>query len=354
MWRRVFSPQQQQQHRRAAATSSNSPPKSKDPFDYCANLVRQRDRESYLCTLILPPESRQAAFAIRAFNVELSNVRSMVSNPNTALMRFQFWSSTLGKIFDDHRAKTNKSAGTTGDISASIPEHPVAEALSISIRDKKLSRKWLSELIESRVERVDERRTFRTINELEDFYQRTFGAVLFLLLESNNVRHVQADHAASHLGKALGFVNGLRAVNADPERNVNILPLELLVHHRVSQEDVVRSALAQRRGRNLGDVGDLQKRMRDLTFDLASQAHVHLEHARKLNKDAFGNKKDDNGKVRKQLYESTRLVLLPAAIVDHYLQLLRKLDFDILNRKFSASYDWLALTLWWRNFKNSY
>lgn len=358
MWRRlIFSPHPQQQQRRKSSSSSTwSPANGQNPLDYCIDLVRQRDRESYLCSLLLPPQSHLAAFAVRAFNVELATIRSMVSNQTTALMRFQFWKSTLDKIFDqnqkDASAADSKTNSGSGYFMGAIPEHPVAETLAVAVQEKKLSRKWLSELIDARIERLDERRNFQTIKELEDFYQRTFGAVFFLLLEANNVRQVHADHAASHLAKALGIVNGLRAINADPERNVNILPLELLLHHRVSQQDVVRLASGKRRARIIADGDDMQKRLRDMTYDLASQAHVHLEHARKLRLDDLGNKKDTKG--RKRMYEATRLVLLPAAIGDHYLQILRKVDFDILHPKIGSSYDWLALTLWWRKVKKSY
>lgn len=352
MWRRlILSPHQQQQHRLSTSSSSNSPPtKRNDPFDYCIDLVRQRDRESYLCSLLLPPESRLAAFAIRAFNAEIASVRSMASNPNTALMRYRFWKSTLDKIFGGQR---NDGSSTSRATTQAVPEHPVAEALAIAIREKKLSRKWLSEMVDARIERIDDRRSFQSIKELEDFYQRTFGAVLFLLLESTNVRQVQADHAASHLGKAMGIVNGLRAINDNPDRNVNLLPMELLLHHRVSQHDVVRLAYTRYRGRVLGDGDETEKRLRDMTYDLASQAHVHLEHSRKLRESDLGSKTEDQ-KMRKRMFEAARLVFLPAAIVDHYLQVLRKVDFDILHLKLGSTYVWLPFTIWWRKMKRSY
>lgn len=35
-------------------------------------ITRKYDYENYLCTLLLPRELRRAAFALRAFNVEVS------------------------------------------------------------------------------------------------------------------------------------------------------------------------------------------------------------------------------------------------------------------------------------------
>ncbi|PNJ44393.1 NDUFAF6 isoform 12, partial [Pongo abelii] len=39
---------------------------------YCLELLRKRDYEGYLCSLLLPAESRSSVFALRAFNVELA------------------------------------------------------------------------------------------------------------------------------------------------------------------------------------------------------------------------------------------------------------------------------------------
>ena len=36
---------------------------------------RKNDYENYLCTLLLPKDARTVAFVIRAFNVELAQVR---------------------------------------------------------------------------------------------------------------------------------------------------------------------------------------------------------------------------------------------------------------------------------------
>jgi phytoene/squalene synthetase len=47
---------------------------------YCLDLVRKRDHEHFLATLLLPKEIRPAALAIRAFNVELASVRDSVTD----------------------------------------------------------------------------------------------------------------------------------------------------------------------------------------------------------------------------------------------------------------------------------
>lgn len=46
--------------------------KSKVTFFPPLICYRKRDYEGYLCSLLLPTESRSSAFALRAFNVELA------------------------------------------------------------------------------------------------------------------------------------------------------------------------------------------------------------------------------------------------------------------------------------------
>ncbi len=74
---------------------------------------------------------------------------------------------------------------------------------------------------------------------------------------------VQADHAASHIGKALGLVTLLRSVPHNALRQRVQVPVELLVRHRVSQQELLR--------------GSAEKHVKDLVFDVAGSANAHLE-----------------------------------------------------------------------------
>ncbi len=48
-----------------------------DPFAYCAELVRQADRDRFLAALFAPAEHRGALYALYAFNVEIARVRDV-------------------------------------------------------------------------------------------------------------------------------------------------------------------------------------------------------------------------------------------------------------------------------------
>lgn len=56
--------------------SHNSKISSQSHEAYCMELVRQKDWEGYIATLLLPKTSRRSVFAVRAFNTELSQVNN--------------------------------------------------------------------------------------------------------------------------------------------------------------------------------------------------------------------------------------------------------------------------------------
>lgn len=47
------------------------------PQEFCRQIVQQRDRDHYACTLFLPKKSQDAVFAVRALNVELASLRDV-------------------------------------------------------------------------------------------------------------------------------------------------------------------------------------------------------------------------------------------------------------------------------------
>ncbi|MEE6463516.1 hypothetical protein FKM82_005938 [Ascaphus truei] len=229
-----------------SASSSNTQAGGGQSAAYCLELVRKRDYEGFLCTLLLPPGSRNSAFALRAFNVELSQVKDSVSQKNLGLMRMQFWMDAVQEIYRDNP-----------------PHHPVAQELAKAVRGHTLTKRWLTRMIDEREKNLDDR-AYRTIQELETYAENTLGSLLYLTLESLDVKDVHADHAASHIGKAQGIVTCLRAVPYHSSRRQVFLPIDICMLHGVSQEDFIR--------------GSQEKNVKDVAFDIASQAHVHLEH----------------------------------------------------------------------------
>lgn len=257
----------------------------------------------------MPKDRRRVAFVVRAFNCELAQINDQISTRIAGIGRLQFWKDCIEKV----------SSGRPP------PQQPVALALDTVMRENcKLNKKWLMDMVESRAERLGDP-AFLKIGDLEQHSQQTLGSCLFLILQSLNVKDLQADHVASHVAKACGIINCLRAVPILASRNKVVLPLELLAHHKVSQEDILRN-------KNKDNV-------KNLAHDLAGQSNIHLEHARKL---------------KSQLPKEASNVFLCCAIVDYYLSLFQKVDFDLFHPNLHLKNSWLPWQLWWRKIRHTF
>ncbi|KAK2527872.1 Ndufaf6, partial [Columba guinea] len=223
----------------------------------------KRDYEGFLCSLLLPAESRTSAFALRAFNVELAQagaqklpaqpgklIKDSITQKTTGLMRMQFWREAVENIYCDNP-----------------PHQPVATELWRAVKRHNLTKMWFMKIIDEREKNLDDR-AYRNIQELETYAENTQSALLYLTLEMLGVRDIHADHAASHIGKAQGIVTCLRATPYHSARQKVFLPMDICMLHGVSQEDFIR--------------GKQEKNVRDVIYDIASQAHIHLEHVRFL------------------------------------------------------------------------
>ncbi|XP_041268911.1 NADH dehydrogenase (ubiquinone) complex I, assembly factor 6 isoform X2 [Onychostruthus taczanowskii] len=192
-----------------AAAAGWSGPAAGGAVQYCAELVRKRDYEGFLCSLLLPVESRTSAFALRAFNVELAQIKDSITQKTTGLMRMQFWRDAVEDIYGDNP-----------------PHQPVAAELWRAVKRHNLTKMWFMKIIDEREKNLDDR-PYRNIQELETYAENTQSALLYLTLETLGVRDIHADHAASHIGKAQGIVTCLRATPYHCTRQKVFLPMDI-------------------------------------------------------------------------------------------------------------------------------
>ncbi|XP_062612938.1 NADH dehydrogenase (ubiquinone) complex I, assembly factor 6-like, partial [Saccostrea cucullata] len=256
-------------------------------FIFC----RQYDHENYLCSLLLKRDLRAAAIILRAFNIEVAMVASNVTDPVRGLGRFQFWRETLEEIYNPK---------------GNVPQTPVGQLLNWVVNDYRVSKSWLSRLIEARASNPMSQ--FKTLVEMDNYYEQVVASMNYLLLELHGVKDVQADHAASHLGRCYGMVNLLKVTPSQLSQGNVMFPHDLLAKHSVSQEEVIR-------GKN-------SKGVSEVVYEIASVAKQHLDKARSL-----------KGNVPKEAIP----VFLPSVFCDNYLTYLQKVDFNVfdpaLNKK---------------------
>ncbi|XP_025055212.1 NADH dehydrogenase (ubiquinone) complex I, assembly factor 6 isoform X1 [Alligator sinensis] len=249
----------------------------------------------------------------------LRQIKDSITQKTTGLMRMQFWRKAVEDIYCDNP-----------------PHQPVAIELWKAVKKHQLTKMWLMKIIDERIhphscsmvqlqEKNLDDRAYRNIQELETYAENTQSALLYLTLEMLGVRDIHADHAASHIGKAQGIVTCLRSTPYHINRRKVFLPMDICMLHGVSQEDFIRC--------------HQEKNVRDVIYDIASQAHVHLEHARSFSKNVPG--------------KACPAFLYTVALED-YLHKIQKVDFNIFHPNLHKKNVLLPLHLYIRSWKKMY
>lgn len=290
-------------------------------FSHCVQQVRSYDYHHYLCLLELPPNTRKAAFAIRAFNIEIARAMDVASDPRIGLMRLVWWQEAIDKIY------TKKTI-----------EHPTAQALSSVIHENKITKGWLKRLVEARINdaRKEVNEIPEKIEELERYAEDTASTILYTTLQASGIQSTAADHAASHVGKASGLLLLIKSLpyHASRNRHFSYIPIEVAKKHGL---------LVERGGQSEIHL-DSRESLCNVVFDMASVANVHLQKARGL-----------AGTVPAE----ARPVLLPAVPAQVLLDSLRRVHFDVFDLRLAKGVLglpplWFQLNLKWHSWRGKY
>ncbi|XP_023373582.1 NADH dehydrogenase (ubiquinone) complex I, assembly factor 6 isoform X3 [Otolemur garnettii] len=234
-------------------------------------------------------------------------VKDSVSEKTIGLMRMQFWKKTVEDIYCDNP-----------------PHQPVAIELWKAVKRHNLTKRWLMKIIDEREKNLDDK-PYRNIQELENYAENTQSSLLYLILEILGIKDLHADHAASHIGKAQGIVTCLRATPYHGSRRKVFLPMDICMLHGVSQEDFLRRKQ--------------DKNVRNVIYDIASQAHLHLKHARSFHRgvpvEAFP-------------------AFLQTVSLEDYLKKIQQVDFDIFHPSLQQKNTLLPLSLYVQSWRKRY
>lgn len=193
---------------------------SKDSAGFCADLVRTHDFARYAATLFLPAIQRRALLSVYAFNVEISRVRELVSQPLPGEIRLQWWTDML-----------------EGTGHGEAEGNPVAAELLQAITNFRLSVEPMSRLIAEH--------EFNLYNDpmpsmaaLEGYLNDTSSALFSLAARIVARPSEEIDHLARHAGLAQGIVQVIAALPRDASRRQLFVPLQLLQQHGSGMEEV--------------------------------------------------------------------------------------------------------------------
>ncbi|XP_054009620.1 NADH dehydrogenase (ubiquinone) complex I, assembly factor 6 [Hylaeus anthracinus] len=271
------------------------------PAEYCFELVRKLDYENFLCTLLLKRTARSSAFAIRAFNVEVAQVQDQVHDYKIGQMRLKFWADGLSNTYK-----------------GSPPRSPVFLELHRTLQKCSLSKHYFKRLIDARLERLNNS-LIQNINEIEKYAEYSTSSIYYLLLEAHGITNINADHVASHMGKAHGIVNLIRSIPYNAKKRVNMLPQDILMKYGVSTEAVFQ--------------GEPSKDLKNVIFDIASCGKLHLDAAISL---------------KSKMEKNAGLIFLPIVCLETYLNELRKSDFNVFDTRLQKRNSLLPVRLYWK------
>jgi 15-cis-phytoene synthase len=249
--------------------------------EFCAELVRGHDFGRYASTLFLPPAQRRALLAVYAFNVEISRVRELVSQPLPGEMRLQWWTDML-------------AGGGHGGVEG----NPVAAELKLAIQNCHLPVGRLSRLIEEhQFDLYND--PMPTMAALEGYLNDTSSALLSLGAGIAGWQSPEIEHLARHAGLAQGVVQVMAALPLDARRRQLFLPLQLLESHGLKMEEVF--------------AGKANPNLRAALDQLIGEARGHLKAALEL---------------LESVPPEVRLVFLPLALVDRDLMQMSRAGSD--------------------------
>jgi phytoene synthase len=191
-----------------------------DAFAYCAELVRQADRDHFLASLFAPADRRVALHALYAFNIEVRRVRDAAREPLPGEIRLQWWTEVL-------------NGERRGEASA----NPVAAALLATIERHGLAADTLAALIEAhRFDLYDE--PMADIAAFEAYAKATSSALIALAAQVLAEAGAEVAAAATPAGIASAIAGQLLVFPAHAAQQRLYVPLELLAQYDVDPQQI--------------------------------------------------------------------------------------------------------------------
>lgn len=204
---------------------------------------------------------------MRCLNIETASIKSHVKNENAGHLRLLWWRESIEGLYNDQ-----------------VLRHHVLDILYPAIKSGNLNLGWFKRLIDKRMEDLHSQP--QTMQELENYCEDTVSSLLYLSLESLNIRDINADHAASHIGKAIGIVTLLKAFPYHAKEKQIYIPNQIAAKYKVNSESIFN--------------GEMTSSLSDAIFEIASIAHEHIELSREMSS---------------KLPKNTNLVLLPTVCI---------------------------------------
>jgi phytoene synthase len=271
--------------------------------EYCADLVRQADRDRYLATLFAPAEHRDALFALYAFNIEISRVRDLAREPMPGEIRLQWWREVL-----------------SGERRGEGEANPVSAALLETLKKYGFVATPLLELIDARTfDLYDE--PMGTVDALELYGIRTQSPVFAMATGILNQGGALPENFSLDASIAMAMYRILIEFPKHASRRQLFLPLDSIELHGVDLEDIF--------------VGQASDALRATLAEMRILLRGHLAKA---------------GETLRSAPEQILPAFLPLALIGPTLRLMDRSDYEPF--RFMPLPQWRRQWLLWRAARN--
>ncbi|EGG16803.1 UPF0551 family protein [Cavenderia fasciculata] len=291
------SSSQQQEQQSNSKSISIKDLASKQDVRYVTDRLNKTDYESFICSILLSEEGpKMTSLATRTFNVETATdpspeKRQMSKN------KLAFWKDAINSIYNGR-----------------VYDQPLIRVLAQQIKERGLSKTWFIKLLNRRDKDLDAVQP-KDLEELEAYSDDINTSLLMLTLESMGVKgNSDVEHAASHLGKAMGLVTLIRGTPYHIRTRKLYIPTSITNKYGIVAELLFQGSDAQ------------QDKMKEAIFEMASRAKAHLDKARTFD-----------------VPSNVRQAFLQSEICENYLENLRQVDFDIYQRPDTSKVIYLKL-----------
>ena len=184
-------------------------------------LARAADYDRYLSAVFAPAATREALFALIAFNHEIARIPEAVSEPMLGRIRLQWWREVLDAVYAGEPTR----------------RHEVAVPLADAIRACRLDRAPFDALLEAREEDLESEGP-ADLAALERYSAATGGRLTELMVRASGTDSGPAPEAGRQVGTAWALVGTLRAAPHAAAQGRVTLPADLLAEAQFTAEDL--------------------------------------------------------------------------------------------------------------------
>lgn len=236
-----------------------------DTLPYTVLLTRQNDPERFFLSLLQPAAKRPALWALLAFHQEIAKTREVVNEPTLGYMRLQWWRESIERLYG-------------GD---AIPHHDILEPLGIAIRDYQLPVALFEEMLAGR-EYDLENKAPATLEELNTYLASTVTPLTALILKVTG----EDPSGVAMISRAYGLGGMMRAIPYMAQQGRSFLPQEWgdignLFRDRAQCQEVL-TVMHNAACQSLLEAGAFSSKWLE---GMAKTTHIYLRHMQRLDFD---------------------------------------------------------------------